>query len=39
MTRQSTVPNIFIHKKHIGGCDDVHSLHSQDKLLPMIEQS
>ena len=37
LTKQETVPNIFIHGKHVGGCDDVHALHSQGKLVPMLE--
>ncbi|KAI0652318.1 glutaredoxin [Trametes meyenii] len=31
-TGQRTVPNIFINKKHVGGCDDVVSLESSGKL-------
>jgi len=27
-----TVPQIFIGKKHIGGCDDLYALESQGKL-------
>jgi len=27
-----TVPQIFIHDQHIGGCDDLFALHSQNKL-------
>ncbi len=26
MTKQRTVPNIFINKKHVGGCDDLFEL-------------
>ena len=33
---QRTVPNIFINGKHIGGCDKVHQLHAEGKLVPMI---
>lgn len=33
---QRTVPNIFIKGKHVGGCDKVHQLHSEGKLLEMI---
>jgi glutaredoxin len=36
MTGQKTVPNIFINGKHVGGCDDVHKLHSQGQLLSKI---
>jgi len=35
-TKQSTVPNIFINGKHIGGCDDTVKLHSQGKLVPLL---
>lgn len=28
----STVPQIFIDDKHIGGCDDMFALESQNKL-------
>lgn len=27
-----TVPQIFINNQHIGGCDDMYSLESQNKL-------
>ncbi|XP_002973274.2 glutaredoxin [Selaginella moellendorffii] len=37
MTGQSTVPNVFIGGKHVGGCDDTHRLHSQGKLIPMLQ--
>lgn len=36
LTGQKTVPNIFIKGKHIGGCDKVHQLNSEGKLLEMI---
>jgi glutaredoxin 3 len=35
-TKQSTVPNIFINGKHVGGCDDTVKLHSQGKLVPLL---
>ncbi len=28
----STVPQIFIDGKHVGGCDDLHALEQQGKL-------
>lgn len=28
----STVPQIFIDQKHIGGCDDLYALEATDKL-------
>jgi len=36
-TGQSTVPNIFINKKHVGGSDDLASLKSRDKLAGLVE--
>lgn len=27
-----TVPQIFIHDYHVGGCDDLFALHAQGKL-------
>jgi len=35
-SKQSTVPNIYINGKHIGGCDDTIKLHSQGKLVPLL---
>lgn len=29
---RTTVPQIFIKGKHIGGCDDLHALEDQGKL-------
>jgi glutaredoxin 3 len=37
MTGQRTVPNIFIRQQHIGGCDDLRSLHSQGKLESLLK--
>ncbi len=31
-TKQSTVPNIFIGGKHVGGCDDLHAASKSGKL-------
>ncbi|CUM57274.1 unnamed protein product [Debaryomyces tyrocola] len=36
MTGQSTVPNIFINKKHIGGNSDLQALQGTGKLKPLI---
>lgn len=36
MTGQRTVPNIFIGGEHIGGCDDLMSLHSYGELEQLI---
>nr|WP_241242137.1 glutaredoxin 3 [Thalassotalea sp. G2M2-11] len=27
-----TVPQIFIHDQHVGGCDDLYALHGQNQL-------
>ena len=35
-TGQRTVPNIFINGKHIGGCDDLMSLHKSAKLESLL---
>ena len=32
----STVPQIFIDGKHVGGCDDIHALDSAGKLDPLL---
>ncbi|KZT30986.1 glutaredoxin [Neolentinus lepideus HHB14362 ss-1] len=37
-TGQRTVPNIFINKKHVGGCDAVTSLDSKGKLAELVGQ-
>lgn len=29
---RTSVPQIFINAKHIGGCDDLHALDAQGKL-------
>lgn len=36
MTGQSTVPNVFINKKHIGGNSDLQALQSGGKLKSLI---
>lgn len=33
----STVPQIFINDKHVGGCDDLFALERQDKLDPLLK--
>lgn len=35
-TNQRTVPNIFIHGKHVGGSDDLKKLQDSNKLAGMI---
>lgn len=36
LTGQRSVPNIFIKGNHVGGCDKVHQLHTEGKLMSMI---
>jgi len=38
-TNQSTVPNVFINKKHIGGCDATLALHREKKLVPLLKEA
>ncbi|GMH01270.1 hypothetical protein Nepgr_003109 [Nepenthes gracilis] len=38
-TAQSTVPNVFIGGKHIGGCDTVMDLHRQGQLMPLLVEA
>ena len=34
---QSTVPNIYIGGKHIGGCSEIKALHSKGGLKPALD--
>ncbi|WP_017328023.1 glutaredoxin 3 [Synechococcus sp. PCC 7336] len=34
-----TVPQIFINNRHIGGCDDLHSLNAQKQLDSLLQQA
>lgn len=34
---RTTVPQIFINDVHVGGCDDLHALDADGKLVPMLE--
>ncbi|MBC2878098.1 MULTISPECIES: glutaredoxin [Streptomyces] len=36
MTKQRTVPNIFINQAHIGGNDDLQKLHQSGKLATLL---
>jgi len=36
---RTSVPQIFIDGKHIGGCDDLHALDSQGGLDPLLQAS
>ena len=33
---RTTVPQIFIAGKHVGGCDDIHALDEAGKLDPLL---
>lgn len=33
-----TVPQIFIHDQHIGGCDDLYALEKEGKLDGLLQQ-
>ncbi len=33
----SSVPQIFIEGKHIGGCDDLYNLHKKKMLEPLFK--
>jgi len=33
-----TVPQIFIGKQHVGGCDDLYALEAAGKLDPLLAQ-
>ena len=35
-TRRSTVPQIFIGDRHIGGCDDLFALDQRGELEPLL---
>lgn len=35
---RTTVPQIFINGKHIGGCDDLYKLHDAGKLKPLLAE-
>lgn len=36
LTGRTSVPQIFIGTTHVGGCDDLHALDAQSRLLPML---
>lgn len=35
-SQRSTVPQIFINEKHIGGCDDLYALDAEGRLTPLL---
>lgn len=39
LTGQSTVPNVFIGGKHIGGCSDTMELHQNGELIPLLSEA
>lgn len=36
LTGRRTVPQIFIGSTHVGGCDDLHALDAQERLIPLL---
>jgi glutaredoxin 3 len=36
ITGRRTVPQIFIGKTHVGGCDDLMALDGRDALMPLL---
>ena len=36
LTKQKTVPNVFINGQHIGGCDDVLTAYTKGTLPPLL---
>lgn len=38
LTKQHTVPNVFIGGKHIGGCTDTKKLHNKGELIPLLSE-
>lgn len=34
---RTTVPQIFVNGKHLGGCDDVYALHDKGELEPLLK--
>ena len=36
LTGRTSVPQSFIGGTHVGGCDDLHALDAQGRLLPML---
>lgn len=37
LTGRTSVPQIFIHGKGIGGCDELHALDARGQLDPLLE--
>lgn len=36
---RTSVPQIFINDRHVGGCDDLFALEAGDKLEPLLQAS
>lgn len=36
---RTTVPQIFVDGRHIGGCDELYALDREGKLAPLLEAS
>ena len=36
--RRTSVPQIFIGERHVGGCDDLYALESSGRLDPLLSQ-
>eukprot|EP01091_Cochliopodium_minus_P011516 TRINITY_DN3281_c0_g1_i1.p1 TRINITY_DN3281_c0_g1~~TRINITY_DN3281_c0_g1_i1.p1 ORF type:complete len:101 (-),score=17.90 TRINITY_DN3281_c0_g1_i1:14-316(-) len=36
---KTSVPQVFIGKEHIGGCDDTHALHNKGNLVPKLKKA
>jgi glutaredoxin 3 len=36
MTGRTSVPQIFIGERHVGGCDDLHALDARGELAPLL---
>jgi glutaredoxin 3 len=34
---RTTVPQIFINEKHVGGCDDLYALDDRGQLEPLLQ--
>lgn len=34
---RTTVPQIFIGDRHVGGCDDIHALDDKGQLEPLLQ--
>ncbi|XP_007893485.1 thioredoxin reductase 1, cytoplasmic isoform X2 [Callorhinchus milii] len=39
LTKQRTVPNVFVRKQHIGGCDKTLQAHKEGKLQSLLEMT